>query len=47
MGEEYRRWCEEHPNATEEEKEKAFQKYIDTMEARTMVMNMLLRYRYS
>lgn len=46
MGEEYRRWLEAHPDATEEEKEAAWQEYIKRLEARRLVADMLLSLRY-
>lgn len=45
MGEEYYRWLEAHPNATEEEKEKAWNKYLEILQVRNYITNMLLAYR--
>lgn len=46
MGEEYRRWLEAHPNATEEEKKKAWENYMKKLEARRLVAEMLVSLRY-
>jgi len=46
MGEEYRRWLEAHPDATEEEQEAAWQEYMKRLEARRLVAEMLLSLRY-
>ena len=45
MFQEYYKWLEKHPNATEEEKHKAFEQCKKLIEARNMFINMLLAYR--
>ena len=46
MGQEYRDWLQKHPEATEEEKEEAWNKFMTMLEARNLVFEMLLMYRY-
>ena len=45
MGEEYVQWLNKHPNATEEEKREAWNKYLMMLEARNYIINMFLAYR--
>lgn len=45
MGEEYRKWCEQHPNATDEEQQEAFERYFRMLEVRNLVGCMLLSLR--
>ncbi len=46
MGEEYRKWLEVHPDATKEEREKAWDDHIKKLEARRLVAEMLMALRY-
>lgn len=45
MFQEYYEWLKKHPNATEEEKHKAWEQCVRLVKARSMFINMFLAYR--
>lgn len=45
MMQEYYEWLKKHPDATEEEKHKAWEQCIRMLEARNIMINMFLAYR--
>lgn len=45
MFQEYYKWCEKHPEATDEEKDEAWNRCIRMLEARQLVFELLLLYR--
>ena len=46
MFSEYYDWLREHPEATEEQKKEMWEKCLRMHEARNMLTNLLLAYRY-
>ena len=45
MMQEYYEWLKKHPDATEEEREEMWKKCLMMLEARRIVIDMLLAYR--
>ena len=43
---EYYEWLKEHPDATEEEKDRVWNRCLEMLYARNAVINMLSGYRY-